>query len=136
MENNEKKSLNVGNFVIERDDMRVIVRDVQDTVRWEVPTTIAKGQYLDMACTIMEAEGLDAGFLHAICATAMNFLCCIPDPDLLFDVQEAVLRCIDRHKDIYGIEDEVDPAKDAEDLRDAMETVEAVRKLNQEKPQN
>lgn len=124
--------IRVGNFVFHEEDGHVKVEDVAGAMSARVSKYIAKGQFLVMAMDECAGDDGLRNYLQNIAATTFNFLSCVPDYEFMREVNEAVGRCLDRHKDIYGIKEVVDAEEDAKDLQDVKETQESIGKLSEQ----
>jgi hypothetical protein len=106
----------VGNFVFHDEEGHVKMMDIGGALSVRVSKAFAKGRMLDMA-----VKERSEGFLTNVAATTYNFLCTIPDMEFFKAVNDACIACVNRHKDIYGLKDDVTAEEDAEILKEERE---------------
>ena len=71
-------------------------------------------------------------FLGNYAAVMYNTICCVPDVEFLTDLQGAVRDCLNRHKDLYGLKDDITEEEDAKILREEVELAEAEQEARKE----
>jgi hypothetical protein len=110
----------VGNFVYHREKAHYKLQDIGGLMSLRVSNTLMAG--------VMMSEIMDDGgenFLGNYAATMWNLICCVPDIELMADVHKAVTACLNRHKDLYGLKEDLSAEEDAKILREEMELHEA-----------
>lgn len=122
----DKRDTRVGNFVYTLEDNHIKVQDISLTITHRINRHIAKGQLLEM---MLEDPKKYQNDLHNYATLMYNFLCTVPDASLYEDINKAVLACINRHKDVYGIKEDITPAEDAKILQEEKELHEAVAEM-------
>lgn len=115
-----KRDYRVGNFVVSDEDSHIKVQDISRMVSFRVSKMIPKGQLL----LSMVKDRQDTALQNYI-AVAYNFLGTIPDLEMLQRVNEECVACLERHKEFYGVSDNVSEEEDREMLEDAKEMVQA-----------
>lgn len=127
----ESGDIRVGNFVFHPEKHHVKMCDVNDTISFRISVFTTNGRMLKMA---MDGKKLDALQNYAI--VMYNALGVAFDNTLLEDLNNAAISCMERHKDLYGIEDKPSDEKNEKDLgavKDDMEVREEIKeKLNNE----
>lgn len=122
-----KGDVRVGkHFVIHDERGHYKIEPVSGWFSLRVPKRAHAGMMITAALVSRE-KGEDEGarFLESYCAVVMNFLSAVPDVEFLTAVNDAAIADVDRHKDLYGVRDEVDPADDAKVLQEEKELAEA-----------
>ena len=71
-------------------------------------------------------------FLHNYAAVMYNALSAVPDMEVLAAVNDAAVSAVDRHKDMYGIQDEIGDERDAEILQQERDLEEATHEARME----
>ena len=71
-------------------------------------------------------------FLHNYAAVMYNALSAVPDMEFLAAVNDAAVSAVDRHKDMYGIQDEIGDERDAEILQQERDLEEATHEARME----
>lgn len=123
-----KRDIRVGNFVYTNEPDHINIQDINLTITHRINRHIAKGQLLEMMLEDPEKYKND---LHNYATLMYNFLCTVPDATLYDDINKAVLDCINRHKDVYGIKEDITPAEDAKILQEEKELHEAVEDIKE-----
>lgn len=120
-----------GNFYIHlEDDHHVKVGDVSGMNSVRVATTVVGGSMLkELHAGIRRGEDEKVQFARSYASVLWNLLCAVPDARLMVDVDAAVRRCVERHKDLYGVKDNPDPEMDAQVLREERESAEELDKI-------
>jgi len=129
----QRGEFRLGNFVVGRENGRIKVSDIGGLVSHRISEGIAKGAVLRMMCenVLKKADGAERVMQNYI-AVMHNVLSCIPDNEFYTDLIAAVEACMNRHKDLYGITDDVDAEKDAEVLKEEREIAETEEQLKVE----
>ena len=124
----DKRDTRVGNFVYTLEENHIKVQDISLTITHRIHRGIAKAQLLEMMLEDPKKYETD---LHNYATLIYNVLCTVPDATLYDDLNKAVLACINRHKDVYGIKEDITPAEDAKILQDEKELHEAVEDIKE-----
>ena len=124
-----KNDVRIGNFVFHQEADYIKVYDINNMVSHRISTLIPKGQLLSMA---LKDRVKNEQWLMNYVAVTFNVLSCIPDNDFFADINKAAEACLSRHKNLYGIKDEVDPEEDAKVLESEKETAEVLEKMKEE----
>lgn len=111
----KKDEKRIGNFIVAHRNGFIRIRDINGMVTHSVKTEIAKGSLLQAAYE----EGGD--FLPNYCAVMFNVMCAIPDNEFLKDLNEAAIKCVNRHKDVYGIKEDIPYEEDSKILMEERE---------------
>lgn len=131
----DRWEVRAGNFVMRYEsDGHLRVGDLGGYVSFRVSDLIAKGEMLrivwEQAKNGTEQEKARAlVYLEKIAVVTFNYLSCVPDQALLDEVNEAVVRCVERNKAIYGVREDISDEqneKDIEQFRGEYEAVEEV----------
>lgn len=124
----DKRDTRVGNFVYTLEPDHIKVQDISLTITHRINRHIAKGQLLEMMLEDPKKYGND---LHNYATLMYNLLCTVPDATLYEDLNTAVLACINRHKDVYGIKENIGKAEDDKILQEERELHEAVEEIKE-----
>ena len=124
----DKRDTRVGNFVYTLEPDHIKVQDISLTITHRINRHIAKGQLLEMMLEDPKKYGND---LHNYATLMYNLLCTVPDATLYEDMNTAVLACINRHKDVYGIKENIGKAEDDKILQEERELHEAVEEIKE-----
>lgn len=127
----ERGEQRFGNFVVKDSGNAIEVTDINLTCKHIVSVGTARGVQLREMLSVAWKKKNARKFIEAYCTVIFQTLTCVVDYELLSALLKDGQDCIGRHKDIYGIKDEVDKADDDAVLREEVElaeTIEAVRK--------
>lgn len=129
----ERGDVRVGNFVIHTENEHYKIQDINSvfSVRASIITPI--GQLIKAA--LVNLKGGDENserFLHDYCAVFYNVLSVAPDYEFLTDIQKASVDCLNRHKDMYGIKDDISKEEDDRILKEEVELAEAEKEARLE----
>lgn len=123
----EKGDRRVGNFVYHREPAHYKLQDIGGLVSVRISNALLAGR--------MIAEVMDDGgenFLHNYAASVYNVMGCVPDVEFLGELNKCVRECINRHKELYGIKDDLTEAEDAIILKEERELAEAEAEVRKE----
>lgn len=123
----DSRDVRTGNFVYTEEEDYVKLQDISRLAVQRVAKSTAKGQMLSM---MLSSPDDNAKFLEAYAVVSFNFLGTVCDPQMLEEVNAAAVACLNRHKNIYGIKDDVSPEEDAAILREERELREAVEEIS------
>lgn len=113
----------VGNFVYHEEVDMVKVSDVSGACSHRVSKMIAKGRQLSLYLESARKGDENARkALEMYAVGVFNVLCTVFDVEFLLIVSNAATECMERHKDIYGIKDDVTEESEREDIEAVRET--------------
>ena len=124
----DSRDTRIGNFVYTLEPEHIKVQDISLTITHRIHRKIAKGQLLEMMLEDKEKYKND---LHNYATIMYNFLCTAPDVQFYQDINNAVLACINRNKDLYGIKEDITPSEDAKILQEEKDLHEAVEEIKE-----
>lgn len=125
----QRGDVQIGNFVYHSEKEHYKVQDINGVFSLRL--------YGQMpAAMMMRAALLDKdennAFLHGYAAVIYNALSCIPDDEFLRAVNEAAVACVNRHKEFYGIKEDITVEEDARIVNEEKELEEAVEEARKE----
>ena len=123
-EKEELEQYRSGNFKIILGDGGVTVSDLSGGVSHSVSDDIAKGVFLRLMAKDEYEDWLEAygAVMHLVVST-------VPDMEFLNALQDAALSCVDRHKDLYGINPDISKEDDDLILAEQKEIAEELEEL-------
>lgn len=128
-----KDDLRIGNFVFHEEKGHIKVSDLNGNVTHRISTWIAKGQVLKAAMDgLKDGDSNMERYLENYAVVTFNFLSAVPDADLHKEVLESTIACINRHKDVYGIKDDITPEEDAKILDEEKNLEKALEEARKE----
>lgn len=122
----DKRDVRVGNFVYSIEPDHIRVQDISRTITHRISRHIVKGQMLQIL--LKEPEKHEKA-LRDYATLMYNLLCVLPDAEFYKEMYEAGLRCVNRHKDIYGIKEDITDAEDAKIVQEEKELHEAMEEI-------
>jgi hypothetical protein len=122
-----KNERQIGNFILKNEEFYMKVQDISSQITHRVSKLLNIGKFLEMAYKEKSNENI-----HVYMALLWMFSNVIPDVDFAKDINAACVACINRHKDFYGIKEDISAEEDAEILREAEETYDSIEKLKEE----
>lgn len=122
-----KNERQIGNFILKNEEHYMKVTDINSQMSHRVSKLLNIGRFLEMAYKEKANENI-----HTYMALLWMFSNVIPDVEFAKDINNACVACINRHKEFYGIKEDISTEEDAEILREAEETYDAVEKLKEE----
>ena len=123
----EKGDRRVGNFVYHRESGHYKLQDIGGVMSIRVSNVLLAGR--------MISEVFDDGgenFLANYATTMYNVIGCVPDVEYLTALHKCAVDCINRHKDLYGVKDDISAEEDAVILREERELAEAEAEVRKE----
>ena len=122
-----KDERRIGSFVIKNEENYIKICDIQSQFSHRVSKLLNIGRQLEMALKEDKTT-----WLHNYVSMVWNFSNMITDAEFMIDVDNACIACVNRHKEFYGLEEDITPERDAEILKEAQETYEAIEELKKE----
>lgn len=123
-----KDERQIGSFIYKKEAEHIKITDINGGVTHRISRKmLMSGRLLDIQMSEKETT-----FLHNYATMVYNFSGVLPDEEFMIAVNNACIACINRHKEFYGITEDITPEKDAEIIQEAKETIEALEELNKE----
>lgn len=122
-----KNERQIGNFVFKNEDEYIKICDISSQMTHRMSKTVLLGQQLEMAWK-QKADN----YLHNYASLLFLFSNVVTDEQFFVDANKVCVDCINRHKEFYGIEEDITAEKDNEILEEAREVYEALEDLKQE----
>lgn len=125
----QRGDVQVGNFIFHAEKDHYKLTDISGvfSVRVSGYTTIGV-----MMRAALDSPKEHETFLHNYAAVMYNVLSAVPDMEFLASVNDAAVSAVERHKEMYGVTDDVGEERDAEILREERELDEAERAVRME----
>ena len=125
----QRGDVQVGSFIFHAEKDHYKLTDINGvfSVRVSGYTTIGV-----MMRAALDAPKDNETFLHNYAAVMYNALSAVPDMEFLAAVNDAAVSAVERHKDMYGVVDEIGEERDAEILQEEKELEEATHEARME----
>lgn len=122
-----KNERQIGNFILKNEEHYIKIQDINSQITHRVSKLLNIGRFLEMAYKERSNENI-----HAYIAMMWNFSSIIPDVDFARDINEACIACVNRHKEFYGIKEDISAEEDTEILKEAEEVYNEIEELKKE----
>lgn len=122
-----KDERQIGNFVIKNESEYVKICDINSQMTHRVSKSLNIGKMLEMAFKERENQ-----FLENYIALVWVFSNITPDPQFVTDIDRACTACVNRHKEFYGIEENITSEEDAEIIEEAKEVYDFLEEIKKE----
>lgn len=121
---NEKQ---IGSFVYKSEENHVKITDINSNLSHRVSTALNIGRMIESAL-----KDKRENWLHNYAAMVWNFSNIVTDEQFFLDIDKACVDCVNRHKEFYGIEEDITPERDKEILEESKEVYEAIEDFKKE----
>lgn len=117
----------IGNFVFKNEEEYIKICDINSQMTHRMSKTVLLGQQLEIALK-QKADN----YLHNYASLLFLFSNVVTDEQFFVDINKVCVDCVNRHKDFYGIEDDLTAEQDNEILEEARHVYEAIEDLKKE----
>ena len=121
-----KDERQIGNFIYKNEPEHIKICDINSQMTHRVAKHLNIGRMLEMALKERKDQ-----YLANYAAMTWIFSNIVTDEQFFLDIDKACVDCVNRHKDFYGIKDDITTEQDAEILQEAKETYEAIEELKE-----
>lgn len=116
-----------GNFVVKNEETHMKICDINGYMTHRVSKENNIGKFLEEAWKKKESN-----FLHNYASLVWIFSNTVTDPQFFVDIDKACGDCINRHKELYGIKEDLSDAEDNAILEELREVYNEIEKLKEE----
>lgn len=117
----------IGNFIFKKEDNHIKITDINSNLSHRVAKAMNIGIMLEMGLKNKHDE-----WLHNYAAMLWNFSTIVTDEQFFLDIDKACTDCAYRHKEFYGIKEDISIEEDKEILKESEEVYNAVEELKKE----
>ena len=117
----------IGNFIYKNEPEYIKICDINSQMTHRVAKHLNIGRMLEMA--LKEKQD---NWLANYAAMTWIYSNIVTDEQFFLDIDKACVDCVNRHKEFYGIKEDIAKEKDDEILQEAKETIEAIEELKEE----
>lgn len=117
----------IGNFIYKDEPGYIKISDINSAMTHRVSKHLNIGRLLEMALK----ERSD-NYLANYASMTWLYSNVVTDEQFFMDINKACVDCIERHKEFYGIKDDIAPETDKEILDEVQGAQEAIRELDKE----
>lgn len=122
-----KDERQIGNFVFKNEPEYIKICDINSQITHRVAKHLNIGRMLEMA--FMEKKDQYLGNYAAMVWLFSNI---VTDEQFFMDIDNACVACVNRHKEFYGIKEDITPEADKEILQEAKDTYDAIEELKKD----
>lgn len=122
-----KDERQIGNFVYKNEPEHIKICDINSQMTHRVAKHLNIGRMLEMALKEKKDQ-----YLANYAAMTWLYSNIVTDEQFFLDIDKACVACVNRHKEFYGIKEDITPEADKEILQEAKETYEAIEELKKE----
>ena len=117
----------IGNFIYKDEPGYIKISDINSAMTHRVSKHLNIGRLLEMALK----ERSD-NYLANYASMTWLYSNVVTDEQFFMDINKACVDCVERHKEFYGIKDDIAPETDKEILDEVQGAQEAIRELDKE----
>lgn len=122
-----KDERQIGNFVWKNEENHIKICDINSQMTHRVAKHLNIGRMLEMALKEKRDQ-----YLANYAAMTWLYSNILTDEQFFLDIDKACVDCVNRHKEFYGIKEDITKENDDEILQEAKETIEAIEELKKE----
>ena len=122
-----KDERQIGNFVYKNEPEHIKICDINSQMTHRVAKHINIGRMLEMALKEKKDQ-----YLANYAAMTWLYSNIVTDEQFFLDIDKACVDCVNRHKEFYGIKEDITPEADNEILEESKEVYEAIEELKKE----
>ena len=122
-----KDERQIGSFVWKNEENHIKICDINSQMTHRVAKHLNIGRMLEMALKEKKDQ-----YLANYAAMTWLYSNIVTDEQFFLDIDKACVDCVNRHKEFYGIKDDITPEQDKEILNESKETYEAIEELKKD----
>ena len=122
-----KDERRIGNFVWKNEAEHIKICDINSALTHRVSKHLNIGRMLEMA--LKEKQD---NYLANYAAMTWLYSNIVTDEQFFMDIDKACVACVNRHKEFYGIKEDITPEQDKEILEESKEVYDAIEELKKE----
>lgn len=122
-----KDERQIGNFVFKNEAEHIKITDINSNLSHRVAKALNIGRMLEMALKDKQNT-----WLHNYASMVWNFSNIVTDEQFFLDIDKACVDCVNRHKEFYGIKEDITTDADKEILEESREVYESIEELKKE----
>lgn len=122
-----KDERQIGNFIYKNEPEHIKICDINSQMTHRVAKHLNIGRMLEMALKEKKDQ-----YLANYAAMTWLYSNIVTDEQFFLDIDKACVDCVNRHKEFYGIKEDIAPEEDKEILQEAKETYDAIEELKKE----
>lgn len=122
-----KDERQIGSFIYKNEAEHIKICDINSQMTHRVAKHLNIGRMLEMALKEKKDQ-----YLANYAAMTWLYSNIVTDEQFFLDIDKACVGCVNRHKEFYGIKEDITPEQDKEILEESKEVYEAIEELKKE----
>ena len=122
-----KNTRQIGNFLFKNEENYIKICDINSQMTHRVSKSLNIGRMLEMALKEKKDQ-----YLANYAAMTWLYSNIVTDEQFFLDIDKACVDCVNRHKEFYGIKEDITPEQDKEILEESKEVYGAIEELKKE----
>lgn len=122
-----KDERQIGNFIYKNEPEYIKICDINSQMTHRIAKHLNIGRMLEMALKERKDQ-----YLANYAAMTWLFSNIVTDEQFFLDIDKACVDCVNRHKEFYGIKEDITPEQDKEILEESKEVYDAIEELKKE----
>lgn len=122
-----KDERQIGNFIYKNEPEYIKICDINSQMTHRVAKHLNIGRMLEMALKEKKDQ-----YLANYAAMTWLYSNIVTDEQFFLDIDKACVACVNRHKEFYGIKEDITPEQDKEILEESKDVYEAIEELKKE----
>ena len=122
-----KDERQIGNFIYKNEPEYIKICDINSQMTHRVAKHLNIGRMLEMALKEKKDQ-----YLANYAAMTWLYSNIVTDEQFFLDIDKACVACVNRHKEFYGIKEDITPEQDKEILEESKEVYDAIEGLKKE----
>ena len=122
-----KDERQIGNFIYKNEGEHIKICDINSQMTHRVAKHLNIGRMLEMALKEKKDQ-----YLANYAAMTWLYSNIVTDEQFFLDIDKACVDCVNRHKEFYGIKEDITPEQDKEILEESKEVYEAIEEMKKE----
>lgn len=122
-----KDERQIGNFIYKNEPEYIKICDINSQMTHRVAKHLNIGRMLEMALKEKKDQ-----YLANYAAMTWLYSNIVTDEQFFLDIDKACVACVNRHKEFYGIKEDITPEQDKEILEESKEVYDAIEELKKE----
>lgn len=116
-----------GGFKFHAEDDHIKIKGASDLVSWRLHRDSIPGRLIEMGM-----KDNDEGGMHNYASVIHSALSVCPDMQLLTDFVNAINACVERHRDLYPVKEDITKEEDDAILKEEKEMQEAIEESSKD----
>ena len=122
-----KDERQIGSFIWKNEAEHIKICDINSAMTHRISKDLNIGRMMEMAL-----KDRQDNWLGNYASMVWLFSNIVTDEQFFLDIDKACVDCVNRHKEFYGIKEDITPEQDKEILEESKEVYDAIEELKKE----